>query len=444
MPGSDKEQDSQKVNQLSENQLQKIADKAGEDDAPRVNKTFQVNSKDIKQGEDEDGNPVYKVPISGDAFDRDGDQVAMEGRDAMVEQLRSGKIPVYGDHGRSGLNQNIIGQFIDGEHENIDNQEINEGEKVTLATMRVRTEHEDGKELQKLLDGDWPVGFSIGFRPTKVDEIHEDGELVGLKILDMDLLEASAVGIPSQPDSVPVGISSNSTEAAVAVKGFLDEKGGEVDIDGLKDTLENSISKDDNMGKDSEDDGKDPGDTPGNKDSNPEEENDGQNQAEQVKDLVKEAMEEAEKSPHYAKTLKEELKAVEKFDDDELQEIMNVVGNAVSRHMDAAMEEVAEELSTDDDDGDGDGEENGSDGDGDDDDGEEENSGDSGEENDGGDDGDKGLDDDQMTNSDNSTGPKGTGPMTTGKGEDGDGPEKTELSDEISDDELEELGFGKP
>jgi len=442
------DKDTQKMNQLSKDELKKISEKAGTDDAPKVHKGFQINAKDIKQGEDEDGNPVYKVPISGDAMDRDRDQMAIEGQENMVEQLRSGKVPVYGDHGRAAdaprySFTNIIGQFIDGELSAIDNQEINEGDKVTLATMRVREEHPDGKELVKLLEGDWPVGFSVGFRPLKVEEItNDDGELIGLKMLEIDLLEASAVGIPSQPDSVPVGISQNSTQAAVAVKSALDKAEGEVDVKELEKTLEKSMLKgEDDMG-DQKDDDKGSGDEPEeNNDSNPEELND----AEQVKQLIKEAVEEAEKSPHYAKTLKEELKEVEKFDEDELEEIMNVVGNAISRHMDAAMEEVAEELAMDSGDGEGDdSEENEMDEDEEED--EEENSDSPDEEDEMDEDEDEeeenGLDDDDKTDPDKSTGPKGTGPMTQDGEKDGDSPDSVELSDEISDEELEELGFG--
>lgn len=443
------DKDTQKKNQLSKEELKKISEKAGTDDAPKVHKGFQINSKDIKQGEDEDGNPVYKVPISGDAMDRDRDQMAIEGQEHMVEQLRSGKVPVYGDHGRAAdaprySFTNIIGQFIDGQMSEIENQEINEGDKVTLATMRVREEHPDGKELVKLLEGDWPVGFSVGFRPLKVEEItNDEGELVGLKMLEIDLLEASAVGIPSQPDSVPVGISTNSTQAAVAVKSVLDKADGDVDIDELKDSLSKSMLKgEQDMGDQNDDKNDGSGDEPEENDSKPEE----QNQAEQLKGLVKEALEEHERQgPHYVKTLEESLKEVEKFDDEELEEIMSVVTERISTHMDAAMEDIAEELALDEGDGDGDGEEeNEMDEDEED---EEENSGEPDEEDEMDedeeeDDDDKGLDEDQMTDPDKSEGPKGTGPMTTDGEKGEDGPEDVELSDELSEDELEELGFG--
>lgn len=438
MPDSD--QNTRKVNQLTEDELKEISNKAGGEEAPKIHKNFQINSKDVEKRETQEGEPVYKVPISGDAFDRDGDQMALEGQEHMVEQLRSGKIPVFGDHGRAGLNDprysftNILGQFIDGTIEEIDATDRNEGEKVTMADLRPDMAHDDAERLVHLLENDFPVGFSVGFRPLEVEEIHEDGELVGLKMLKIDLLEASAVGIPSQPDSVPAGLSENS-EAAVAVKDFLDEKGGEVDVDSLKDTLENNISKDDNMGDEPEDDGKDSGDDPEQNDSNPEEQNDspdGKNHEEEVKELLASALDEHKKA-HYERTLENSLKEVEKFDDQEIEEIMAVVGGTISSKMDEAMEEIANELDTED--GDDEEEENGEDGD-EEDEGQEENSSDDpDEENDG-------LDDDQKTGSQDSEDPKGTGPMTQESGKDGE-PDEVDVSDEISDEELDNLSFGR-
>lgn len=238
------------VNQLSVEEMKEIKEKAGTDDAPKVHKHFQVNSKDIKQGEDDDGNPIYKVPISGDAQDRDEDQMALEGQEDMVRQLKTGKVPVFGDHGRAAdaprySFTNILGQFVGGELSNIQDTEKNEGEKVTLADMRVRRTHPDSQELMELLEGEWPVGFSVGFIPQEVEEVrNENDEMVGLKMKKVDLLEASAVGIPSQPDSVPVGIDTNSTQAALAVKNILDEaseEGKEVDVDSLEKGLQKSI-----------------------------------------------------------------------------------------------------------------------------------------------------------------------------------------------------------
>jgi hypothetical protein len=44
-----------------------------------------------------------------------------------------------------------------------------------------------------------PVGFSVGFIPTETEERGEGGMLVD----DLDLMEVSAVGVPSNPDAVP-------------------------------------------------------------------------------------------------------------------------------------------------------------------------------------------------------------------------------------------------
>jgi len=419
------------VNQLSEDKLRDIKEKAGTDEAPKIQRRITPDPKDIKQGEDEEGNPVYKVPISGDARDRDGDKMTMEGQDHMIKQLRTGKVKLFGDHGRSADDprysfKNILGQFIDGERAAIQNEEMNEGEEVTMATLRLDMAHPDAERLDHQLENDFPVGFSVGFRPLEVEEItNDDGELVGLKMLKVDLMEASAVGIPSQPDSVPVAIENQNTEAAMAVKSVLDEKGATVDSEELKDALEKSI---DNEDSDMTENDNEPGQEDGQEDG----------------DVL-------ENAPEWARTLRDNLDEAKQFDEEEVLEIVGVVGEKVDAHMDMAMDEIAEELS-----------EGGSEEDEmDDDEDEEEDSSEPGQEDDGGepdeqdemeeDEDDEeeeseenGLDEDDMTQSGEGE-PKGTGPMTNEGGDDGDGVDEADAvpGEDLSDDELEDLAFGR-
>lgn len=459
------------LNQLSQEELREISEKAGTEDAPKVHKHFQLNSKDIKQGEDEDGNPIYKVPISGDARDRDRDKMTLEAQEEMTEQLRTGKIPVYGDHGRASdaprySFTNILGQFINGELSAIDNQERNEGEKVTLADMRLRTSHTDAKELQELLEGDWPVGFSVGFIPTEVEEItNDDGELTGLKVLDLDLMEASAVGIPSQPDSVPVGISQNSTQAAVAMKSVLDESGKEVDIDDLEKSLKNVIG-DESM---EQNENEEAGDSPDDTNSSFVEEN-----RDSFKTLIKESLRDLkaedlekrmEKAPENVSEGDIQSFFADHFDDMDMSDVEGAVDQADAEYIgqldlsayakvlatayDAGedevmniMEEIIDQLEEMEDGEDG--EENDSDPDEEDDqDPDEEDDGEPDEEDeeDEDEDDEEEMDEENMTDPDKSTGPDGSGPIQRA-GDGDDEKDDVELSDDLDEDEIEDLSFG--
>lgn len=460
--------DTRELNQLSQEELREISEKAGTDEAPKVHKHFQLNSKDIKQGEDEDGNPIYKVPISGDARDRDRDQMSLEAQEEMTDQLRTGKIPVYGDHGRASdaprySFTNILGQFINGEMSSIDNQERNEGENVTLADMRLRTSHPDAKELQELLEGDWPVGFSVGFIPTEVEEItNDDGELTGLRVLDLDLMEASAVGIPSQPDSVPVGISQNSTQAAVAMKSVLDETGKEVDIDELEKSFKNVLGDESMTEENNEEAGDSPDDT---NDSSFAEEN-----RDTFKTLIKESIrelrsedlkEQLEKAPENVSDGDIQSFFVDHFDGMDVADLESAIDNSDAEYIGQLdlnayanllatayevsqgeaqdiLEQMLDELEGMDEDGEGEEENDSEPGEEDDQDPDEENEDDMDEDEDEEEDD---IDEENMTDPDKSTGPEGSGPIQrAGDGDDEKGD--VELSDDLDEDEIEDLSFG--
>lgn len=470
MSSEQNEDDTREINQLSQKELKEISEKAGTEDAPKVHKHFQINSKDIKQGEDENGNPIYKVPISGDARDRDRDKMALDAQEEMTDQLRSGKIPVFGDHGRASdaprySFTNILGQFIDGELDTIQNQERNEGERVTLADMRLRTSHPDAKEMEELLEGDWPVGFSVGFIPTEVEEItNDEGELTGLKVLDLDLMEASAVGIPSQPDSVPVGISQNSTQAAVAMKSVLDETGKEVDVDDLEKSLKNVIG-DESMEQNEEEAGDSPDDT---NSSFVEENRDSFKTLikESLRDLKSEDLEKRmEKAPENVSEGDLQNFFADHFDDMDMSDVEQAIDQSDAEYIgqldlsayakllatayDAGqdevlniMEEIIDQLEEMEDGEDG--EENDSDPDEEDDqDPDEENEMDEEEDGEGMDEDDEEeeMDEENMTDPDKSTGPEGSGPIQRA-GDDDDEKGDVELSDDLDEDELEDLSFG--
>jgi len=117
-----------------------------------------------------------------------------KGQERILEQLESGEVPLVPNHGvGAGAAtydfRDIFGQFVGGE--------MMDGTTVGRARLREGSEMAD--ELQDLLEQDMPVGFSVGFIPTETEERGEGGMLVD----DLDLMEVSAVGVPSNPDAVP-------------------------------------------------------------------------------------------------------------------------------------------------------------------------------------------------------------------------------------------------
>lgn len=325
---------------------------------------FAVASKDVKI-EEVDGHKLVKVPVQAPTEDRDGDIVTESGQEAAIEQFRSGQIGAFPNHGygESGVRYDyteMMGQYVDAEQE----------DGVTMATLRLRNDdsRDSGldkyaEELVDLLEQDMPVGFSIGFIPTDTEE-REEGR--GYKIHDMDLMECSPVGIPSNPMGNPQALSAGD-QMAIAAKGAVEENG--LDPDAIGKSIKNELK--DTMGDEPEEDGKDQN----------------HSKAKNVKDK-----------------LKSSLKDLEKFDEEELQEIMAVVGETIQMHMDEAMDDIADELAMEED------EEDSSDGDDEEDDDDEEDmsaddgDGDTDDGKDDEPDEEDGLDDDEKTVNDSGKG----------------------------------------
>lgn len=168
---------------------------------------LKVTGKDVEvvNKENTDGEVVVNVPIQALSEDRDGDFINEKGQESIIRQLSSGTVPLMLNHGVGSSAamydaRDIVGQFVDGENRN----------GTTIGTARMRKSkdgeelHKDAKEIVDLLEQDMPIGFSVGFNPQEVDE-KENG---GMEISDLDLMEVSAVGIPSNPDAVPQAMSS--------------------------------------------------------------------------------------------------------------------------------------------------------------------------------------------------------------------------------------------
>lgn len=180
----------QELKNSIETQEQKTADKH-----------VQVKGQDVELvKQDSESEPVINIPIQALTEDRDGDIINEKGQESIIRQLKSGTVPLVPNHGVGQSEahygfEDIFGQFIDGENRN----------GTTIATARLLEGNKFADKLIELLENDMPVGFSVGFRVLEGDERKEEG---GLEIEKVDLMEVSAVGIPSNPEAVPQAMGS--------------------------------------------------------------------------------------------------------------------------------------------------------------------------------------------------------------------------------------------
>ncbi len=169
---------------------------------------------------------LIRVPISSTAVDRDGDEFSMAGLESMAAALRSGKVPLYLDHGRlpNGTRLygalDMVGAWIDGE---ID------GDKL-YGTAFIEPGNWLGDTLVRKISAGLPIGFSAGFWINEAREKPNGGLIFD----DVSLWEVSAVGIPSNPDAV------NSAAVAAVVKSLRIKAGLEPEGD---DTVVNTPKK---------------------------------------------------------------------------------------------------------------------------------------------------------------------------------------------------------
>jgi len=155
---------------------------------------FAIESKDVQITETENELIIENIPVQALGQDRDGDKITSTGQDAVVQQLQSGNVPAFPNHGIGDHDavydfRDIMGQWIDGEHR----------DGTTYGDLRLRKGNDAAEHLKDLLEQDMPVGFSVGFIPEEFDENKETG---GMEIDDLDLMEISPVGIPSKPEAV--------------------------------------------------------------------------------------------------------------------------------------------------------------------------------------------------------------------------------------------------
>jgi segregation and condensation protein B len=175
-----------------------------------------LNTKDatvVTRDVDGDEEELLKVPISSTSTDRDGDELSERGLQSIMDQVRSEGTPIFGNHGMDSAGpfgmgrydwKDIIATAKDAEMDD---------DEVVWAYLKPNGAHYDGEGdlLVNYVDEEQAVGFSIGFRPTESEE-KESGE--GNYIYhDVDLMETSAVGIPSNPDGVASAVAKAAGES---------------------------------------------------------------------------------------------------------------------------------------------------------------------------------------------------------------------------------------
>jgi hypothetical protein len=107
-----------------------------------------------------------QVIVSGIAEDRDGERMSKEAIEDMIMQYKSGTIPLFPDHGKNESGErtyswkNIMGVWVDA---------FKEGDHL-VAVARLNKAHPDAALFWNYLQEKMPIGFSIGGKPSIVDE----------------------------------------------------------------------------------------------------------------------------------------------------------------------------------------------------------------------------------------------------------------------------------
>ena len=158
-------------------------------------KTFFTTKAIVKKIKQEDGTEVtlIDVPFSSLSEDRDGDNFSIEGLKNLVDQINAKRKPLYLNHGWGDSPviydvRDMLGYWKDAR---IDD------DGIAWASAFLDDEDEDSIVLARKVGKGLPIGFSVGFIPLDTDT-----EKTGMVFNTTDLLEISAVGIPSNRDAV--------------------------------------------------------------------------------------------------------------------------------------------------------------------------------------------------------------------------------------------------
>ena len=130
-------------------------------------------AKEIKDASGK--NRFLQVVVSGIEPDRDNERMSKEAVVDMLDQFKSGTVPLFPNHGRDAVTgeraynwQDMMGVWVDAELS---------GDHV-VATARLNQYHPDAEKLWNFVKAGMPVGFSVGgnIDPNEVseEEVEED------------------------------------------------------------------------------------------------------------------------------------------------------------------------------------------------------------------------------------------------------------------------------
>jgi hypothetical protein len=118
---------------------------------------------------EESGERNYmEVPLSGTSWDRDEERMSENALKSMLEQLKSGKVPVFSNHGldpngsRSYRWQDTIGKWVDGRIEKQADTSL-----LLFGTIMRNEANPDAIKFWDYAKAGMPVGFSVGGKCTK-------------------------------------------------------------------------------------------------------------------------------------------------------------------------------------------------------------------------------------------------------------------------------------
>ncbi len=141
------------------------------------------------------------IPVSSTSEDRDGDEFSARGLKDLKAQYDAGKVPYYCDHGKqpgdfmpSYSVLDMLGKWTSATVEG----------RICYGTAELDGGDPRAVELARKVEAGLPIGHSVGFMVLEAEpKVDEKGNQTGKLIFHaVDLMETSAVGIPSNPDAV--------------------------------------------------------------------------------------------------------------------------------------------------------------------------------------------------------------------------------------------------
>lgn len=192
--------------------------------------SFNIITKALSGGTTEEGKRRFRATASSTVIDQDGDEITLAALEKMAQKFRTG-LTIFMDHDFKHVDSaygvtdsaEIVQRGIDDKGVAVWDLDI--GGLVNVPNPRA-------VQLADSIDGGFvKLGTSITARVKKHERVSKTG---GMKVHDLDVLEASIVGVPSNQRSW-------AHKAAVAIKSYganVEEIMGDTEITETEDKIE--------------------------------------------------------------------------------------------------------------------------------------------------------------------------------------------------------------